>query len=648
MDELRRARDHHRRGELGAAVAAYRASLQRAGDDVEVLHDCSVALLQSRQPLEAEELLVRALAIAPGRFDLLLALTQAQQLGGNRTAALATAEAATAAAPTDPRGWFLRGRLEAILGANVAAEGSLRRALAAAPGMEEAWHYLGEALQRQARWDEAIEAYREAMRSQPGEIMNIGICAEQAGRWAEALDAYRRMCSLYPGRQDCLARLAQVAAMLCDFDTHEDASRRLVALMEAGPPREGDYPEPFALSFLPIPGEVRRAALRHYAGRIRIAPAAPQRDIRQARTGRVRIGYLGADFGRHAVGTLLLGLFAAHDRSRFEVLGYSLRRHADPVASRLRGEFDVFRDLDGMAATEIAATIRNDRVDVLIDLSGYTRGGRPEVLAMRPAPLQLGWLGFINGHEAPWLDGVVLDAFVQPPEAEWPFSDRIVRLSGLMFPSGPMPAGIPDRERFGLPADVPLMASFNNSYKLDSELLDAWVEIQRRAATAHLAVYLPAQAREGFLRAWRQRGGDPARLHLLDHIDAEAQAARAASCDLFLDAFRYQAGATALASIAAGLPILSREGNNTLARLSAGINRFLGMDELVCMDTEGYIDRAVSLANDRDALRALRARMGEAAMATGLHHPRRAAEALETLVQRLLGDRVGPNGSAAG
>ncbi|KAF1700966.1 tetratricopeptide repeat protein [Pseudoxanthomonas suwonensis] len=634
MAELAQARQWHRQGDLARAIEAYRIALRASPEDVAAWHDYAVALLQAGRAGEAAGALQEALRIAPGHPDLLLAMAQARQRAGQHAGALESAIAAADAAPDNPLAWLLRGRLEALAGAG-AAEASLRRAVALEPRLDEAWHYLGEVLQRQGRWDEAAQAYRQAMRSQPGEVMNIGICAEQAGHWEQARQAYRSMCGLYPERRDCLARLARIEAMLCDFPAASASTARLAALLASGPAHPEDCAEPFALAHLEVPDALRVQATRHYVQRILRRAPVPLPPAAATPGPRLRIGYLGADFGRHAVGLLLRGLFAAHDRNRFEVLGYSLRRHDDQVAAALAAEFDVFRDLHGAPVADIARRIRDDGVDVLIDLGGYTGGARPEVLAMRPAPVQLGWLGFIDGHEAPWLDGLLLDRHVQPDDAPWPWSDRILRLPGLLFPCGPMPAGKPDRTRFGLPEGVPLLASFNNSYKLDAELVEAWIRTLARVPQAHLAVYLPPEARPHFLRAWQAGGGDPLRLHVLDHVPFEAQADRAASCDLFLDAFRYQAGATAMSCVAAGLPVLGREGHGTLARLGTGINRFLGLDELVCADTAQYIDRAAALASEPARLAALRARMREAASATGLFDPRRAAAAIESVIDGL-------------
>jgi predicted O-linked N-acetylglucosamine transferase (SPINDLY family) len=293
----------------------------------------------------------------------------------------------------------------------------------------------------------------------------------------------------------------------------------------------------------------------------------------------------------------------------------------------------VFRDAHTQSTQSLAETIAADGIDILVDLGGFTRGTRPAVMALRPAPLQMSYLGYVHCSNAPWLDYTVFDGQIAPLGADAGISEAIIRLPGTMLPaSAGMEVGVPDRPRFGFPEGVPLFASFNNPYKLDSDLLAAWTEIARRLPEARFVVYLTQVGRPGFLEFWRQLGGQAEAIFFVDKIPRADHAARAASCDLFLDAFRYQAGTTGVAAIAAGLPILCREGGSTpAARMGVSLNRFLGLDELVCPDTPTYIERAVAWG--REGTGALKRRLAEAVVERGLLDPARTARALERAYQ---------------
>lgn len=637
MNDAAQARRLHAAGDVEGARKCYVRALTAAPGDMSLRRDLAALLLQSRQAPEAVPLLREVLA--SGTADggaatmLALALRDLGDIAGGRKAAAHALELD----PRDPLALLATGSLAAMAGEAGAAEAWLRASVAAEPRLHEAWHWLGEALQAQERWQDAGAAYARAMAGHPGEAMNVGICAERAGNLAVARDAYLHAHAAAPMRADVLVRLAQVEALACRFQDSSTHARLAAEHLRNDSPAADDLPEPFPMSWLQAGDDATRRVLQRQAGRVlaraRTLPPLQPVPGRTSVGDRIRIGYLSPDFGRHAVGTLLAGHFAAHDRSRFEVHAYSLRRHDDPVATVIRDGCDAFTDCSAMTSDAIAGRIRHDGIDALIDLGGYTAGGRPEVLALRPCALQLGWLGFIHGHDAPWLDGIILDHHVQPEDAPWPWSDAVLRLDTLMLPAGPMPAGQPDRAAFGLPEGVPVLASFNNAYKLDDALIAAWMRILRQAPQAHLLVYLPEAARPGFMAAWTQHGGDTARLHVCGHLPAARQADRAASCDLFLDAFRYQAGATGIATAAAGLPLLARRGDSALARLGTGLNDFLGLGyELGCADTDDYVARAAALANDPPALVALRTRTVAAVARQRLLDPRRAAAAIESLV----------------
>lgn len=634
-----RARQLHAAGDAGGAERSYRLALERHPHDLRLRHDYAVLLMQTQRQEEAITWFEQVLADEPGAADTATALALCLRDTGQVARGREIAALATRLAPDDALAWLLAGSLAVMAGAAAEALPALQRAVALEPDLDEAWHYLGEALQAGQRWAEAAQAYRRAMASRPEEVFNIALCAERAGEWEHARRGYQAMCRLRPDRVDCAVRLAQSEAMCCRFDDEATLLAALSGRLASGTPMApGDVPEAFPLSYLPLADKDKGMLLDRYAARIvqrAQALGGPLPWTPAVPGPRRRIGYLSADFGEHPVGDLVRGLFAAHDRAAVEVHAYSLHKHEDVVAMEIRAGAEHFHDCEALSTLQTAQLIRSHGIELLIDLSGYTAGGRPEILALRPAPRQLGWLGFIHGQQAPWLDGVLLDENVLPADAPWPYADHVLRLPAPLLPAGPItgqiPTGKPDRQRFGLPHGRVVLASFNSSYKLDAALTAAWAEILRRAPGAVLLVYLPGHARQGFLVTWRACGGDVARLILADWLPPDEQADRAASCDLFLDAFRYQAGATAIASVAAGLPILSREGDTPLARLSVSLNRFLGLDELVCADTETYVARAAGLANDPSSLMTLRQRLIAAATRQQLFDPRRMAAAIETL-----------------
>lgn len=639
----------HRQGDAGGARIHYMRALGCAPHDAALRHDYAVLLMQDGCEVEAIAHFRQVLDAMPGRLDTHLALALCLRACERVAEAMPHARTVAQSAPTDPLGWLVYGSLLQRAGDPTGAEAALRRCLALAPDAAEAWHYLGECLQAQRRWTEAAEAYRRAMREQPVEIINVAACAEHAGDLEAAREGYLQAVALLPGRADCRARLAQIAARLCDFEGETAATLELEARLKAPLPAD-DVVEPFPLAFLTLSDGARRQALdgyvRHVVERTRHVPPLPAPPRRS--DAHVRIGYISADLGAHAVGDLVQDLFAAHDRARFRVHAYSLRRHADDIATHIREGCDAFVDCENLASDAIARRIRDDGIDVLVDLSGYTLGGRPEVLAMRPARVQLGWLGFVHPHQAPWLDALLLDEHVLPLDAPWPYDDRVIRLPGTLLPASKPRRGTRDRRRFGLPADEPVLASFNNAYKLDAPLLDAWATILRRVPNAHLLVYLPPAARPGFMRNWRRVDGDQARLRIVDALPPEEQASRAASCDLMLDAFRYQAGATGIAAVGAGLPLLSRVGSTPAGRLGVSLNRALGLDELVCSDTTAYVEQAIRLASDACALQALHARLPRAAREARLFDPRRSAEAIEDVAVAALSRPRAPAPHKAG
>lgn len=553
---------------------------------------------------------------------------------GRPADALELAHQAVDANGDDAWNWMLLGSIQTILALHPEAEASLRRSIALAPMQLEAHHYLGLLLQDDGRFEQAIAHYQVVAAHHPTEVFNIAQCQEYLGRWEQARHGYQAMHALAPQRADVLARLAHMEALLCEFDASSESCRRLANRLEAGPLPVDDRPQPFTCCHLPLSAAQQRLVLDHAAAGISAA-VQPLPPLPARASERLRVGYLSADLGEHTVGQLVSGMFEAHDRRVLEVFVYSNRTRPDPCEQRLAATVEHYHLIGGLSDMALARQIREDAIDVLVDMSGYTQGGRLGALAYRPARIQLGWLGFLGPQQAPWLDGIILDDSLAPAGRPWPFADRVLRLPSSVFPASHDPDAQGRRAHFGLPEDAVLAASFNSSYKLSQPLLRCWVDILARAPAALLVVSLPAPSRPGFERAWHKAGGDRSRLLIVDRLPAADHLRRMACCDLFLDAFDYQAGATAIDAAGARLPLLCVDGPGPLARLGVSINRLIGMDGLICRDAGDYTARAVDLLNSPQQLARLRAQLRRQVPASRLFDPRRTARELEQLFTAL-------------
>ncbi len=640
MDEAELARKLHQTGHLQEAQAAYVQAIKAFPLDAGLLRDFGVLLMQARRPADALEQFGKIPAQHPAYPLSLVPRALCERETGRTENAFASAQEAIVSTPLDPVGWLLHGSLLVRRGGLEEADRSLRRCLQLAPGFGEAHHFLGECLQRQGRYREAIEHYQKALVQRPQEALNIAQCAELMGSMITARQYYEKAVSVLPRHVDAHARLLHLLSSLCDFPARESVKATIDALLST-PLQPGDVPEPFLLCYQNLSASAYRKVLENYAAQF-AAPTAPiHSHDSPRRDGRMHIGYLSADFDNHAISHLVCDLFAAHDRQHFKVSGFSLRPStAAPVSPADKG-FDGFFDLHHLADAEAAALIAREQIDVLIDLGGYTLGARPSILALRPARIQLGWLGFISPHQASWMDGLILDTVVQPPDTDWPFSDRVIHMQSPLLPGVAAPAATGlTRADFGLPPDGPLLISLNSTYKLSAGLISAWAAILSACPSANLAVYAPAHAREGISAHWQRSGGDPKRLLFVDKLDHAMHLARMQCCDLMLDAFDYSAGATAMDAVAAGLPNLCLVGDTPAARMSASINHHLGLDRLMATSIPDYIDKAIGIITQPGALPAMRAMLASSGKRLELLNPRRAASEIEAICRDLLHPEV--------
>jgi predicted O-linked N-acetylglucosamine transferase (SPINDLY family) len=499
------------------------------------------------------------------------------------------------------------------------AELHFRRAIASGRDGADVLHGFGSVLVKLGKLDEGVQALQLAVEREPrnaGYQLALGTALAAANQDpVDAIAHLREATRLAPDVVGIEAYLYSQVTAICDWDAGEGAVAHIVARAQREPPELWTQRVfPFDTLFMPVAPELRREVARHFAARIAARAGAPGRPPLAPRGERLRIGYASADFRNHATAHLAAGLFERHDRARFEVVGYSFGRDdGSDYRRRVAGAFDRFVDVQALGAGEAAGRIAEDRIDILVDLMGYTQHSRPAIFAHRPAPLQVSYLGYPGSLHAPFIDYVVADRTVIPPPDRGWFGEAVVWMPGSYQVNDDrqrMEAVPPTRPACGLPEDAFVFCSFNQTRKLERPMFAAWMRIL--AVTPGSVLWILAghpRAQANLRSAAASAGVDPERLVFAEVVDKAAHLSRHRLADLFLDTHTCSAHTTASDALWAGLPVLTWPGDSFAGRVSASLLKAIGLPELIVASLRDYEQTAIALARDDQRLRALRARL---------------------------------------
>jgi len=519
-----------------------------------------------------------------------------------------------------------------------AAEACLREAIAAAPGSGLAHARLGVILATLGRLDEAAESFDHAVALAPDDPyahMNLANVHRRLGRSDAALEHYRAAVRLNPDLPVAWSNMLRPLLDACDW---AGAARALDSLLERRRHGAADwarYIAPMDSILAAVPPRVCREIAEFHAGRLEPgAPALARRAT--APRERLRVGYLSRDFRNHAVGQLARSFLRAHDRSQFEVLAYSYGRDDD---SRYRREVaaatDRFVDVRDEDPEATARRIADDGIDILVDLSGYTTDHRLAILARRPAPVQVHYLGYPATLGAPFVDYFITDHVASPPGQDALFTERLVRLPACFMPGDPdqpLATTAPARADLGLPADGIVFCAFHQTAKITAGVFDAWAGILRAVPGSVLWLRTGGDAaRRNLAAAALAREVAPDRLVFAPNVaDKRVHASRLLAADLFLDTFdRYNGHSTVNEALWAGLPVVTIAGETFAARVAASLVAAAGVPELAAADPAQYAGTAVRLAGDPAARSTLRQKLIAARATEPLFDNERLVRALE-------------------
>jgi protein O-GlcNAc transferase len=504
-----------------------------------------------------------------------------------------------------------RGCVLEKLGRFEQALASFDAALALRPDNPEPLHNRGNALLALSRHADALASYDGALALAPQRVdtlHNRGQTLVLLRRYGEAITTFEAVLAIEPANPSASAGLANCRLLTCDWQGVAQIAERARTAVQN---RDWSRLDPFAaLCIFDEPSDHSEYA-RAYVRRS-VPPAAPPPRVQPARQSeRLRIAYLSSDFRNHPVVHLTAELYERHDRRRFEVIGISFGPDDKSEArARVVKAFDSFHDVRSMSDDEAAALVRGLGVDIAVDLNGHTEGARLGILARRPAPVAVQYLGYLGTMGADFIDYVIADAIVLPHDQQCFYTEKIVQLPECFQISDtvrPAPSQVPGRSKLGLPESGFVFCCFNNAYKITAAVFERWARLLNSVSGSAFWLYgANAAAISNLRREAQSRGVDPARLVFAPALPLAEYRARLSRADLFLDTLPYNAGATANDALAAGLPIVTCAGRAFAGRMGASLLTAVGLPELITTDLDAYETLALKLATDRPLLESMR------------------------------------------
>ena len=512
------------------------------------------------------------------------------------------------------------------------------------PLFADAYSNLGNSYKEIGHADEAFKCYQTALKIKPDypdALANLAALLKENGEVDISRSHYLKALELQPDHAEAFANLVHTQCQMCDWDDRDNQFAKLAQLTEMQLMRKdiGAVPsvQPFHMLAYPMSLAEQLHVASKYSQRCKSAVMLVETHFTfrtKPRSVRLRIGYVSSDFGNHPVSHLCQSIFGYHDASKFEVFCYAL---GGPDGSawrrRIEKEAEHFKDISQLHAGEAAQLIHNDNVHILINLNGFTKGGKNEIFALHPAPVQMQWLGFAGTMGAEYIEYMIADDTVIPPESRHYYSERVISMPhtyvvtdhlqtskhilqaqsaaktaamGGADPDAvpPVPTmDVPTRSRYGISEDKFVYCCFNQLYKVDPEIFDAWCNILKRTDNSVLwMLRFPPAAEANLIKEAAKRGIKSDQLVFSDVCPRDEHIHRGFLADLFLDTPAYNGHTTAADILWSGTPLITLKKDKMASRVATALLKGVGLEELSVDTLLDYEELAVRLAQDQERL----------------------------------------------
>jgi protein O-GlcNAc transferase len=660
------ALQQHQQGQLAQAEALYRKVLEASPQHADALHYLGVIYHQNNQHDLAVTTIAKALAMDPDNSDFLSNQAIALKAAGRLEDAIKTLQHALTLAPDDLEIHYNLGNayvehlqfegaatcyrrilqvypqdedlkqalchaLQALgnehqqTGQYTKAEFTYQEAILIISNESSLYYNLGNAQRELGKPADAAQAYLKAIQQSPDDAdayNNLGNVQRELGDLDASIASYQKALDINPKLYHAKVHLVHQKQHICDWKDLEKDISEIRAWLSNAPEAQIS---PFA--FLSMPSttaqEQKQCANNWLKNRYTSAfnqgksLAFKHQTKPQASPQKLRIGYLSADFRLHPLASLVSELIELHDRNAFEVYAYSYGAN-DQSAERKRLEraFDKFVDIRTLSTLDAATKINQDDIDILVDLTGFTQTSRSQIVALRPAPINVSWLGFpgtmgdLDGE--PLFDYILSDDFISPLTEANAYSEKLALLPHTYQPNDtkrPI-SKAKNRKEYGLPEHGFVFCCFNQTFKILPEVFDCWMRLLKQTPNSVLWLLECNQwAKKNLMREAETLGINKERLIFAQRVPMAEHMARQTCADLFLDTLPYNAHTTASDALWMGLPVLTCAGDTFASRVAGSLLKAANLEELITYSLEDYESKASTLVNNPDELKRIKAQL---------------------------------------
>ncbi len=609
---------HHQAGRFVEAEAAYRKLLE-AEDSFDALNNLGNILRVQHRLDEAEQMYRRALLSQPNSPEPYcnLGLLLAEQ--GQLDEAIRLYQRGLVLAPNMAAMHFNLGNAYSLQGDYQSACQAYHAAIQIEPNLVRAYCNLGNMLRQLGSPQEVLMVYEKALSIDPNDgetLFNLASLFQECGEFDLAIERYRQAYAVIPDRG--LVALVHQLQMACSWSDLEDLSQRILDTVEEASFSHEHFVDPYLFLCLAKPTSPAQQlkCAKTYSQYVEkmVGKPFPSQHIRVKSKPKLNIGYLSSDFHPHPIAWLMADVLESHDRNNFQVFAYSYGRDNDsPIRKRIVEAVDTFRDVKLLNYHDIAKQISTDEVDILVDIKSYTDQSRSELLALRPAAIQVNYLGFPGTMGAEFIDYILVDDFIIPERLQCFYSEKTVYLPGCYQANDrftEIASKAPNRGECGLPATGFVFCSFNDSKKITPRMFAIWMRLLHAVPESVLWLLSSNPVTIRNLQTETEKAGIRSnRLVFAPRTDRPLHLARHCHADLFLDTFPYNAHTTASDALRMNVPIVTLAGEAFSSRVAGSLLRAVDLEEMITYNEQDYEALALQIASTPGACRDLKAKL---------------------------------------